>query len=128
MATLEKKTLIGLLGQKAGTRLFNWLSPCCQLTFRTEAVCIEGKICISIYGTSPTTQTVFIQGNFGGLLVRVTPGYYSFIAGEETLLSYECLEKGNPPEGTYNGFFFTLETGSPIIGYLVTVDIPFCDG
>ena len=30
MATLEKKTLIGLLGQKAGLKLYNFLSDCCN--------------------------------------------------------------------------------------------------
>lgn len=30
MATLEKKTLIGLFGEKAGLKLYNFLSDCCD--------------------------------------------------------------------------------------------------
>ena len=127
MATLEKKTLTGLLGNAAGTKLYNWLNPCCQITFRAEATCVDGQICLFLYGTSPTTQTVYLQGGFDTLDFRVGGGLYSFVANKEVLLSTKCADMGNPAEGTYTGFAIQVTSGEPVIASLITVDVPFCD-
>jgi hypothetical protein len=128
MATLEKKTLTGLLGQKAGTKLYHWLNPCCQVTYRAEAICVDGQICIDYYAISSITQTVFVNTGTRDFSVGGIIDFFNLVPGDNFLGRGCGRGGGNPTEGTYNFFAQTLTSGEPIMGFLYTVDVPFCDG
>lgn len=66
MATLEKKTLVGLLGEQAGTKLYNWLNPCCD-TFQQDVrkavgdECLVYRAVLTQSGTDAPVATVIIN-------------------------------------------------------------------
>ena len=66
MATLEKKTLVGFFGEKAGTKLYNWLNPCCDEFCKdvkkcTGDECLVYRAVLTQSGTDAPVATVIIN-------------------------------------------------------------------
>ena len=63
MSTLQKKTLIGLLGQRAGTKLYDWLNPCC------DTFCQDVNNCLSPFKSYVADLHQYTVSTTSGLLV-----------------------------------------------------------
>lgn len=101
---LNKQTLVGLLGNRAGTKLFNWLDPCCTTFCEDVATCnlanTRGFVATVEYGgegsfqsfagdlilspgagTSGVGDTSFLAGMMGNILGANLTDTHNYIAG-----------------------------------------------
>lgn len=111
MATLQKKILTGLLGNSAGTKLYNWLNPCCTefcndvnkcvtsgTVVRTEAVNYNLK-------TSPgKTSLVYTTPLTGDIDLSVDVSNNSL---GDTLLIYATADGSSRRINLLGNFFYT---------------------
>lgn len=87
MAILDKKTLTGFFGIPAGTKLYNWLNPCCDEFCNDVNACIGVKFYTTTVLLTPqqllnsfTNPIVLIPAPPAGQQIHVVSGqiFYTF--------------------------------------------------
>lgn len=105
MAQLNKSVLIGIFGKVAGTKLYNWLDPCCTEFCTDVNACVGGSSNALLVANVTVTSAQIINSFTTPVPILPTPG----VGKQIQLLSVQGYTTFNKTAYTFSSAFGLIQ-------------------